>query len=352
MSASIGRGIEVADGDDRHQVGSIPVGVELLQAIVRKRADDLGLADRQALGVARVLEQHGQLHVQHPRAWPEPRAPLLQDDAALLVDLLGIERDGVRPVLQDEERPIDHARVVGGNLQLVDRLVEARVGVDVRTEAHACRLQERDDVLFREVARAVEAHVLDEVREPPLVVVLENRSGVDHEPELGATLRLLVDAEVIAQAVGKRADGNARIDGNGSRQRNVLRPGRDGALRARHNAGTCRERQRQEHQGRAGAKDHERHHFTSRSVLGKSSGCTVRIPSGAEVEERTDGDPPGDPACSAAMLDQGHRVKGDHDQSQTDARPERRPSLLHRIERVRGASAHTSERQCRSEDRR
>ena len=127
---------------------------------------------------------------------------------------------------------------------------------------------------FGKCARAVERHVLDEVREPALVVVLEHRAGVDHEPELGAALRLLVGADVVAQAVRQRADRDPRIDGNGSRQRNVLRPGRDGALRARHNAGTCRERQRQEHQGRAGAKDHERHHFTSRSVLGKSSGCT------------------------------------------------------------------------------
>ena len=79
-------------------------------------------------------------------------------------------------------------RVVGGNLQLVDGLVEARVGVDVRAEAHAGRLQEGDDVLLREVPRAVEAHVLDEVREPALVVVFENRSGIDDEPELGATL--------------------------------------------------------------------------------------------------------------------------------------------------------------------
>ena len=33
--------------------------------------------------------------------------------------------------------------------------------------------------------------MLDEVREPPLIVVFENRSRVDDQPELGATLRLL-----------------------------------------------------------------------------------------------------------------------------------------------------------------
>ena len=122
------------------------------------------------------------------------------------------------------------AGIVGRNLQLVDGLVEARVGVDVRAEAHADRLHERDDVLLREVARAVERHVLDEVREPALIVVFEDRAGVDDEPELGAALRLLVRADVVAQAVRQRADGDPRVDGNGRRQRRVLRAGGDGAL--------------------------------------------------------------------------------------------------------------------------
>jgi hypothetical protein len=52
------RGIEVAHGNDRHHVGTIPIGVELPQHIGRERADDLGGADRQPLGVARSLEQH------------------------------------------------------------------------------------------------------------------------------------------------------------------------------------------------------------------------------------------------------------------------------------------------------
>ena len=101
----------------------------------------------------------------------------------------------------------------------------------MRAEAHAGRLQERDDVLLREVARAVEGHVLDEVRQPSLIVVFENRSGVDDQPELGAALRLLIPADVVAQAVRQRADGDPRVDGNGRRQRYVLGAGGDGALR-------------------------------------------------------------------------------------------------------------------------
>ena len=87
--------------------------------------------------------------------------------------------------------------------------------VDVRAEPHAERLHERDDVLLGEVQRAVEGHVLDEVREAALVVVFEHRAGVDHEPQLGARLRLPVRADVVAQTVRQRADRDQRIDRDG-----------------------------------------------------------------------------------------------------------------------------------------
>ena len=42
------------------------------------------------------------------------------------------------------------------------------------------------DALAGEVLRAFEQHVLDEVRQPLLVVVFEDRSGLDDEPQLHA----------------------------------------------------------------------------------------------------------------------------------------------------------------------
>ena len=151
---------------------------------------------------------------------------------------------------------VDDGRAVGRNLQLVDRLVEAGVGVDVRAEAHAGRLQERDDVLLGKVARAVEGHVLDEVRQPALVVVFEHRSGVDHEPELGAVLRLLVGADVVAHAVRERADRDPRVDGNGGRQGRVVRPGHDGALARGGQASANGECRKHHDQRSAGAHGH------------------------------------------------------------------------------------------------
>jgi hypothetical protein len=165
----------------------------------------------------------------------------------------------VRPVFEDEQRPLDDRRVVGRDLQLIDGLIEARIGVDVRAEPHAGRLQKRDHILLREVTRAVEAHVLDEVCEPALVVVLENRAGIDDEAELGASLRLLILAEVVAKTVRQRADGDPRIDRDFCRQRHVLRARPNGALSCDSAAGRNGHGQRQNDRPNADAdaKEHE-----------------------------------------------------------------------------------------------
>ena len=93
------------------------------------------------------------------------------------------------------------ARSSVGTVQLVDGLVERRVRVDVGAELHADLLDVVDDVLLREPLRAVERHVLDEVREPALVVVLEHRAGVDREPQRRALLGLVVLHHVVGEPV-------------------------------------------------------------------------------------------------------------------------------------------------------
>ena len=77
------------------------------------------------------------------------------------------------------------------------------------------------DVLPGKVQRAVEAHMLDEVREAALVFVFEHRARIDDEPKLGARLRLPVLADVVAEPVRQRADRDQRIDRNGLVERGV-----------------------------------------------------------------------------------------------------------------------------------
>ena len=109
------------------------------------------------------------------------------------------------------------------DLQLVDGFVEARRGVDVGPEAHADGLEVADELVFREARGPVERHVLEEVGEPALVVILEDRARVHDEPELGALLGLGVLADVVAKAVRQRPNNDARIARQGRRARGVDR---------------------------------------------------------------------------------------------------------------------------------
>ena len=68
-------------------------------------------------------------------------------------------------------------------------------------ERHAGLLQFGDHGVVRVVFGSVEGHVLAEVGQTLLGVVLQNGTGVCDQPELDAPLRFLVDPQVIGQAV-------------------------------------------------------------------------------------------------------------------------------------------------------
>ena len=211
--------VDVADDDDGHQIRAIPVAIEAEQLLALRALDDLGLADRGSIGVARSLQLHLPQLVRRPLACAEVHAPFREHDAALPLDRLGIERRGLGPVLEHEHRAVEDARHVGRHAQQVLRVVVARLRVRIRSDADAERRQELADPLLREVPRALEQHVLDEMRQALLVVVFEHRSGLDDQPELGAPRRLGILPHVIAQAVRQRADGDFGIDGHLLRER-------------------------------------------------------------------------------------------------------------------------------------
>jgi hypothetical protein len=106
--------------------------------------------------------------------------------------------------------------------------------------------------------RAIEAHMLDEVCEPALIVVFENGARIDDEPKFGAGLRLLVRPDVVAQTIRERADRDERIDRHGLAERGLLNARRGGGPR-RLRAGDAhryRERRDANHQPCACTKRH------------------------------------------------------------------------------------------------
>ena len=60
----------------------------------------------------------------------------------------------------------------------------------------------------------VEGHVLDHVGQAQLILVLEDRAGVDDQAQFGPVLRLPVLADVITEAVPELADRDLGVDGD------------------------------------------------------------------------------------------------------------------------------------------
>ena len=91
--------------------------------------------------------------------------------------------------------------------------------------------------------RAVEGQVLDDVGQAALVLVLEDRAGVDDQAQLGPVLRLPVLADPVAEAVRELADRDPGVDrdllvegvGGGRSGRGRLVLGPDGGRRDERN---------------------------------------------------------------------------------------------------------------------
>ena len=104
--------------------------------------------------------------------------------------------------------------------------------------------------------RPLELHVLDEMRQPVLVVVFEHRPGLDDQPQLGAVGRLAVRSHVIAQPVRQRADDRLGVDRHLLRQ-GILRDRLGGGLASlrRRLGGLCCRQPRGGEDGKGGEGD-------------------------------------------------------------------------------------------------
>ena len=194
--------VEVADHDHRHQLRSVPFFVEAAQCLCGRIAHDLHVADRVPLLVAGAAEQKLEnLFVQAAAGVLVAQTLLFDHHASLQLHLICGNRRAAGPVLGHLERLADDLLVVGRELKEVDGFVEGGVGVDVRPEGHADALKVGDQLLLWKALGAVEHHVLEEVGQAKLVLVLLDRAGVDHQHQCGPVGRLRVVPDVVGQPV-------------------------------------------------------------------------------------------------------------------------------------------------------
>ena len=169
-----GIAIDVAHDNHGHQIRAVPVAIETRQLLALRALDHVGIADRRTAGVLRSVELDAADLVACTLSGAEVLAPLRQDDATLTLDRTRIERGALGPVLQDEQRAIEHRGRIRRHAQRVLRVVVARLRIRVRADAQAERRQELGDALSRKVTRALEQHVLDEVCQPLLVGIFQH----------------------------------------------------------------------------------------------------------------------------------------------------------------------------------
>ena len=84
---------------------------------------------------------------------------------------------------------------------MIHGFVKTGIRIEIGAKAHANGLQIFDEIVLLEVHRAVERGVFNEVRVAALIVVFENGTRVDGQPQFGAFGRQGVPADVIFDAV-------------------------------------------------------------------------------------------------------------------------------------------------------
>ena len=214
LDALIFKVIHVADDDDGLQVGTVPVVEEVDNGLAFKVHDDLFFADGQTVGIERALQHDGPGLLAETVAVTSIAAPLFVDDTALTLKLFLVEEDIAGPTVEDFNTHLDHLGVVGGHVDVVDRLIERGVGVDVATELDTMFLQLVDHLVVGIALDAVEGHVLTEVGQTLLVVAFHDGTGVGDQAELNHVLGLLVITDVIGEAVVECAIEHLLVEGH------------------------------------------------------------------------------------------------------------------------------------------
>ncbi len=207
--------IHVAHYDDCLVVRAVPLVVEVAQRLVVEALQIVQVADQIAVFVFRAFAQR--LDHRHHRAplGTVARAEFFADYAAFRVDFVAFECNEVRPVVQNQQRRVDHSFAGRRHvLDLVGRVVPARRGVQVVAEFHAHGLQVFRQHLARQVLRAVERHVFEEVGQTLLIVVFLNGAYVMQNVEVCLSLRFFVVADVVGHAVFQLARAHRFVGRN------------------------------------------------------------------------------------------------------------------------------------------
>ena len=208
--------VDITHDDESLIGGMIPLLIVVAQLLRTEVIDNRHQTDGIAHTVFRIGIEGRQVAFQHTTAGRGAHAPLLMDDTTLLVDFLGFEQKARRPVAQDEQARVERRLTCCRHVvDVVDRLVDRGVSIQVGSELHTNGLQPRDELVALEVIRTVEGHVFQEVGESALALLLLNGTHLLCDVEVGAVLRPVVVTNVVGQPVVELSDAYGLIHRDG-----------------------------------------------------------------------------------------------------------------------------------------
>mmetsp|Transcript_4151 Transcript_4151/g.14870 ORF Transcript_4151/g.14870 Transcript_4151/m.14870 type:complete len:500 (+) Transcript_4151:2091-3590(+) len=200
------RRVHVAHHVEGRVGGKVVARVVGAHRVARPRLDLLLFADGEAVaeGVLQVqplqkLAVYAVLDRVHHLQLGEHRL-------ALLLDALREKGRGEGDLVQRVQGQLGHvlpARALHGGVHVEDRVVEVRVGVGARA-----RTEQQ-----LPLPAPQEHHVLHQVRDPLLVLLLVDGAGVDLQVRLEASGRHWVGQHHVPQAIGERASAQLRVRG-------------------------------------------------------------------------------------------------------------------------------------------
>ena len=168
--------IDIANDHYSHAVWCIPLFVVSDQLIPGKGLKNLNLAYRIAGCKAGILEKVVQQELLKPVLGSLVLSPLLYHNPTLIIYILLLKLDIGGPLAQHLYALVHQLGLVRGNLKHEHGLVIGCICVDLRAELDSILLQEIYHLVPRIFLGSIESHVLEEMGQPQLVIILHHRA--------------------------------------------------------------------------------------------------------------------------------------------------------------------------------
>ena len=139
--------------------------------------------------------------------------PLFPDHAPLFLNSRIGQREKTRPIMQDQQARInDSRRSHRGIGHHIDGLVERGIGIEVLAITHPDTFDVFVHAVVGEMYASIESHVLQEMRQSPLVLFFEDRAHILSNIKIRSLLGQRIVANIIGQSITQLSITYLRVD--------------------------------------------------------------------------------------------------------------------------------------------